>query len=70
MKSKIAVKQLKDDIVASFAEAWIEITVTKQAESELFVASFAEAWIEIRRMERRSRSYYVASFAEAWIEIV
>ena len=33
--------------VASFAEAWIEITPGGGVCPELLVASFAEAWIEI-----------------------
>ena len=34
-------------IVASFAEAWIEIYITTEADFLINVASFAEAWIEI-----------------------
>ena len=34
-------------LVASFAEAWIEINITPYAPAFLKVASFAEAWIEI-----------------------
>ena len=34
--------------VASFAEAWIEITAQILDVIDMFVASFAEAWIEIR----------------------
>ena len=33
--------------VASFAEAWIEISDNLDAFARQFVASFAEAWIEI-----------------------
>ena len=33
--------------VASFAEAWIEIKISKNTGIAVFVASFAEAWIEI-----------------------
>ena len=33
--------------VASFAEAWIEIDLSRVFTIIFFVASFAEAWIEI-----------------------
>ena len=66
---RIAYEVLKI-VVASFAEAWIEIVAELLAYEDTFVASFAEAWIEIWV----SHSWYllipVASFAEAWIEII
>ena len=34
-------------MVASFAEAWIEIVKGKNPDKQKIVASFAEAWIEI-----------------------
>ena len=34
------------DLVASFAEAWIENNEDLKAIKDTFVASFAEAWIE------------------------
>ena len=34
-------------MVASFAEAWIEIWSIENSKSNIKVASFAEAWIEI-----------------------
>ena len=36
-----------EQIVASFAEAWIEIVSPSTKDKEEKVASFAEAWIEI-----------------------
>ena len=35
------------NLVASFAEAWIEMSVLEPFAVATFVASFAEAWIEI-----------------------
>ena len=46
MKTKSAVKELKNDIVASFAEAWIEKLLSCILIFLELVASFAEAWIE------------------------
>ena len=46
LKTKSAVKELKNDIVASFAEAWIENPKHPKGHKDLEVASFAEAWIE------------------------
>ena len=37
--------------VASFAEAWIEISSLLENLSQTAVASFAEAWIEIQRQQ-------------------
>ena len=55
--------------VASFAEAWIEISTPDTSKRTGAVASFAEAWIEIMVAAQRKRWKAVASFAEAWIEI-
>ena len=57
------------DYVASFAEAWIEITVPFHIFATNQVASFAEAWIEIICSSDMCHPNKVASFAEAWIEI-
>ncbi len=58
-------------VVASFAEAWIEINLSKIfARSHHLVASFAEAWIEINGNYTNTVKVFVASFAEAWIEIL
>ena len=46
LKTKSAVKELKNDIVASFAEAWIEKLLSCILIFLELVASFAEAWIE------------------------
>ena len=56
-------------MVASFAEAWIEIPGQSREETERGVASFAEAWIEIFFCLPPFAIHVVASFAEAWIEI-
>ena len=55
--------------VASFAEAWIEISIFLFSSGMDGVASFAEAWIEIFLLATMSAGKMVASFAEAWIEI-
>ena len=56
-------------VVASFAEAWIEISTEWSYNVSNRVASFAEAWIEIFMSFLISLASSVASFAEAWIEI-
>ena len=56
-------------LVASFAEAWIEMYRSLYVEPPLTVASFAEAWIEIGADYIQTEWIFVASFAEAWIEI-
>ena len=56
-------------MVASFAEAWIEIVIDTIAGEVFVVASFAEAWIEILAGIKLLNSMTVASFAEAWIEM-
>ena len=56
-------------VVASFAEAWIENTLLRLAEQNVTgVASFAEAWIEKIFFRLSVWGRFVASFAEAWIE--
>ena len=60
-------KRLKT--VASFAEAWIEISFLTTTSRQKLVASFAEAWIEIMQNGWNYVKQQVASFAEAWIEI-
>ena len=58
-------------VVASFAEAWIEIlTKISVLLCPAQVASFAEAWIEIAKAVADEAKATVASFAEAWIEIL
>ena len=47
LKSSMQPKDDIDKIVASFAEAWIEIGIPAILVKTLTVASFAEAWIEI-----------------------
>ena len=37
-------------LVASFSEAWIEISYIMDWDYEKYVASFSEAWIEMRRV--------------------
>ena len=56
-------------LVASFAEAWIEIAPIRASRMFGSVASFAEAWIEILIFTLQTKDLVVASFAEAWIEI-
>ena len=56
-------------VVASHAEAWIEILERETEKSLREVASHAEAWIEIYRFLRIHLYGKVASHAEAWIEI-
>ena len=46
LKSSV-VNPMKSLLVASFAEAWIEILMSFAYHSPFLVASFAEAWIEI-----------------------
>ena len=40
-------------VVASFAEAWIEIDNARISDNADYVASFAEAWIEIKKTVSR-----------------
>ena len=47
MKFNVPVKGIAGDVVASFAEAWIEIFLPVSGFLTRIVASFAEAWIEI-----------------------
>ena len=56
-------------VVASFAEAWIEMLNIIPIAIAFYVASFAEAWIEMYRLRGMLFRLLVASFAEAWIEI-
>ena len=56
-------------MVASLAEAWIEISFNRRSFLCMFVASLAEAWIEICNHSFSCHNYFVASLAEAWIEI-
>ena len=56
-------------VVASLAEAWIEIFTTVRFSIVAYVASLAEAWIEIVLSFKINFSISVASLAEAWIEI-
>ena len=56
-------------LVASLAEAWIEIKGKFSNLIFIAVASLAEAWIEIFRTPDRCYRTFVASLAEAWIEI-
>ena len=61
---------MRQQNVASLAEAWIEILIEEIAEDYRdAVASLAEAWIEIFCFVGRSEISSVASLAEAWIEI-
>ena len=55
--------------VASFAEAWIEISMDGKTGVDNDVASVAEAWIEMLNAIDGKCCSCVASFAEAWIEI-
>ena len=57
-------------VVASLAEAWIEISRITQTADAITVASLAEAWIEIQTLSRYGLTAKVASLAEAWIEIL
>ena len=56
--------------VASFAEAWIEIILSREQITHPEVASFAEAWIEIVQQHSYTLPLLVASFAEARIVII
>ena len=56
------------EIVASLAEAWIEIILDRIDQISVVVASLAEAWIEIAPSPVPPKEEAVASFAEAWIE--
>ena len=47
MKSTGTLLNCRFSLVASFAEAWIEIAFKSALGVTLLVASFAEAWIEI-----------------------
>ena len=60
---------MRDFIVASLAEAWIEIKDTRNLVISETVASLAEAWIEIVQSLLHDLPRIVASLAEAWIEI-
>ena len=57
------------NIVASLAEAWIEINSLSPMPRIWTVASLAEAWIEIYYNPDNEESAIVASLAEAWIEM-
>ena len=46
MKNEQELEHMLPEIVASFAEAWIEKMDNAQKYADLMVASFAEAWIE------------------------
>ena len=70
MKFQICFLRCRLYSVASFAEAWIEIKISKNTGIAVFVASFAEAWIEMMQEMYVKTAYWVASFAEAWIEII
>ena len=52
---------VKEKEVASFAEAWIEITSAGIKRPWKVVATFAEAWIEIGNPHYSSRCCYVVS---------
>ena len=69
LKSLTLALCIPPEMVASFAEAWIEMLWRQNRRKPLQVASFAEAWIEIVFMAHNIYSISVASFAEAWIEI-
>ncbi len=57
-------------MVASLAEAWIEIHMRKVYHEIRLVASLAEAWIEmVVAIRHLCKDEGVASLAEAWIEI-
>ena len=56
-------------IVAPFAGAWIEMSVSMVGFPSASVAPFAGAWIEIARMKVLFPPRMVAPFAGAWIEI-
>ena len=56
-------------MVASLAEAWIEILPLFPVFARYTVASLAEAWIEMLSPFDREAARFVASLAEAWIEI-
>ena len=48
LKCLLCIAAINPYMVASFAEAWIEMTILSNHNQEaLIVASFAEAWIEI-----------------------
>jgi len=57
-------------LVASFTDAWIEISKTGGVESVSQVASFTDAWIEINEVTVQKKSVSVASFTDAWIEML
>ena len=56
-------------LVASLAEAWIEMVIKEIRIDNDQVASLAEAWIEITLTTWQEVVEKVASLAEAWIEI-
>ncbi|GAC43574.1 permease component II [Paenibacillus popilliae ATCC 14706] len=56
-------------LVASYADAWIEIDTSILARQIGVVASYADAWIEMLQITLRWRGPPVASYADAWIEI-
>ena len=56
-------------VVASLADAWIEIHICFNLLIVIIVASLADAWIEIGRRRNLRRDRTVASLADAWIEI-
>ncbi len=59
----------KDNYVASFMGAWIEISPHAGQTLSIPVASFMGAWIEMYMLPMTSTSILVASFMGAWIEI-
>ena len=56
--------------VASFMDAWIEITFPTFPTFTNIVASFMDAWIEINRFNILITVDFVASFMDAWIGIL
>ncbi|GAC40775.1 hypothetical protein PPOP_0102 [Paenibacillus popilliae ATCC 14706] len=59
-----------DDGVASYADAWIEITSSGPGSDLKIVASYADAWIEMSIPCLMYSISTVASYADAWIEIL
>jgi len=56
-------------LVASLADAWIEIKSIITLRFDFIVASLADAWIEMLSLLKMAVLTSVASLADAWIEM-
>ena len=69
MKSKLMINFIIHLHVASFAEAWIEIDLTKLSCDKLTSPPSRRRGLKFEMLIQEIALLLVASFAEAWIEI-